>query len=189
MRRTLLLALVLFLLAPVSLTAQQPRPGYVDPLELSGPRVGITALFGPVADSLRDEHGISPILTQFGWQIEHRFYSGADGLTGITELVILAGGLEQGVLIPSLTGIVGVRSGRGTELGVGPALSAAGIGLAIAGGITLRSGDLNFPINLAVVPAENGTRLSLLSGFNMRRRSGGGGGGWRLPGLWGLLGF
>lgn len=174
LRTTLLL---LALAAPAA--AQRPG-GPVAPVELAGPRLGVTALTGAVADSIRSVHGISPVITQFGWQVEHRFYAGESGLAGVTELVMLVGGMEQGVALPSATGIVGLRTARGTEVGVGPSLSVLGVGLVLAGGATLRAGELNFPVNLAVVPARNGTRVSLLTGFNMERagRRRGPWGGW-----------
>ena len=39
-----------------------------------------------------------------------------------------------------------------------------------AAGHTYQSGDLNFPVNFAVVPSTKGLRLSLLVGFNARTR-------------------
>jgi hypothetical protein len=35
--------------------------------------------------------------------------------------------------------------------------------------MTFRSGALNVPLNVAVVPSKAGVRVSLLTGFNMRR--------------------
>jgi hypothetical protein len=42
--------------------------------------------------------------------------------------------------------------------------------MALAGGVTLRTGNLNIPMNVAAVPSKNGVRLSMLAGFNTRRR-------------------
>lgn len=175
MNRIHFFALLLLLSAAPALRAQDFQP-----VELAGPRVGVTALFGPVADSLHDVMGVKPVISQFGWQLEHRFYTapGANALSGVTELVLLVGGLDQGAFIPSASWLVGGRTARGTEFGVGPNLSAAGVGMVVAGGITFRTGELNFPVNLAVVPARNGTRISVLTGFNMDRASTRGG-------LWG----
>jgi len=36
--------------------------------------------------------------------------------------------------------------------------------------ITMRAGTMNVPFNVAVVPSKMGTRVSVLSGFNMRRQ-------------------
>jgi hypothetical protein len=44
------------------------------------------------------------------------------------------------------------------------------VALAFAAGVTFRSGILNVPVNVAVVPSKDGTRISMLTGFNMRGR-------------------
>jgi hypothetical protein len=91
------------------------------------------------------------------------------GMTGVSEWIFLVGGLEQSVLLPSLTWLVGVRSGAGTEFGVGPNITAAGTALAVGGGMTFRSGALFIPVNVAAVPSRSGVRVSVLTGFNSRR--------------------
>lgn len=147
------------------------EPVVVQPLSLSGPRVGITYL-SPGIEAKAEElvaQGIAPVVTQFGWQWETRFFSIEDGPTGVSEWVLLAGGLEQGLFLPSLTWLVGLRSSKGAEFGVGPNLTPAGAALALAGGVTVRNGPINFPLNVAVVPSSDGVRVSFLAGFNMRR--------------------
>jgi len=57
-----------------------------------------------------------------------------------------------------------------TEFGVGPNLTPAGLALAMAAGVTFRTGLMNVPSNLAVVPSKAGMRVSVLTGFTMRRR-------------------
>jgi hypothetical protein len=112
---------------------------------------------------------VHPVITQFGWQWEHRFYTTQDsGIALVHESVLLLGGVESHVVLPSWSWIVGVRTKKGAEFGFGPNLSVAGAAFAIAGGVTFRSGSLNIPVNVAVVPAKTGTRVSLLTGFNMR---------------------
>lgn len=80
------------------------------------------------------------------------------------------GGLEQGVTLPSLTWLVGLRSAGGAEFGLGPNVTPAGVALALAGGVTFRSGALNVPVTFAVVPSKAGMRVSMLTGFNLRGR-------------------
>jgi hypothetical protein len=65
--------------------------------------------------------------------------------------------------------MVGMRTANGTELGVGPNVSASGVALAIAAGTTLRAGFLNVPVNFAVVPSRQGMRISFLTGFSVRK--------------------
>jgi hypothetical protein len=146
---------------------QAPPP--VQELSLDGPRVGLT-LLSPGVHAALEQMGIDvkPVISQFGWQYEHQFYSGGGGLTALNEWVLLLGGLEQGTAIPSLTWIVGLRTAEGREFGIGPNVTPAGVALAVSGGITFRTGALNVPVNLAVVPTKVGTRVSVLSGFTMR---------------------
>ena len=87
----------------------------------------------------------------------------------VNEWVLLFGGLEQGHALPSLSWLVGLRSRNGAEFGLGPNLTPAGVALALAGGVTLRSGGLNVPVTFAVVPSKAGTRISMLTGFSLRR--------------------
>ena len=146
-------------------------PSIPNEVNLSGPRFGITALSDGVMNELA-ARGLkaSPIISQFGWQVERAFYRADSGVAAMTEWVVLLGGLEHDLKIPSLTWLVGVRSANGAEFGIGPNFSPAGSALAIAAGVTFRHGYLNVPVNVAIVPSKMGTRISMLTGFNMRRR-------------------
>jgi hypothetical protein len=172
-RALLTLALLSTLLLPALATAQVGPPineaPAVEPLKLSGPRFGLTYLPAELRQRVADEFEleISPVITQFGWQWETRFFSN-EGMTGVSEWVLLVGGLEQNHFIPSLSWILGVRSQGGTEFGVGPNLSVSGTAIVFAGGVTVRSGPIYFPVNLALVPSTDGVRVSTLVGFNMR---------------------
>ena len=108
-------------------------------------------------------------ITQFGWQWEKQFYTRGSGVTMVTEWVGLLGGLDQGVALPSLSWMVGVRSHDGAEFGLGPNVTPAGVALVLAAGMTFRSGAFNVPINIAVVPSKSGSRVSLMTGFSLRR--------------------
>lgn len=113
---------------------------------------------------------VGPNITQFGWQFEKEFYSKGSGVAAVNEFVVLVGGLEQGVVLPSVSWLVGIRSREGAEFGIGPNVTAAGVSLALAAGVTFRTGNLNVPMNIAIVPSKAGTRISVLTGFNMRKR-------------------
>lgn len=164
-----LYSLALVLICAGSGYAQTPRVTAY-PVSLSGPRVGATFLSPGVADKLRD-HQIDAgwALSQFGWQFEKRIKTGPTGLSAVNEWVVLAGGLEQGIVIPSLSWLVGLRTGSGVEFGLGPNVTPAGVALALAGGVTISKGALNVPFNVAVVPSRAGMRVSVLTGFNMKR--------------------
>ena len=148
----------------------QPPP-FTKTVNLSGPRFGLTALSTGVVDELQKRNiDVGPNISQFGWQIEKQFYSGESGVAAVNEWVVLLGGLDQGVALPSVSWLVGLRTREGAEFGVGPNITAAGVALALAGGVTFRAGNLNVPMNVAVVPSKAGMRISVLTGFNMRRR-------------------
>jgi hypothetical protein len=170
-------ALLVFLLLVASIPAgaQTPASAISPPppakaVSLSGPRFGVTSLGDGVVAKLHERSiDVRPLITQFGWQFERQFYSRDSGVAAVNEWVVLVGGLDQGVVLPSLSWLVGLRTREGTEIGVGPNVTPAGVGLAFAAGMTLRAGILNVPMNIAVVPSKAGTRVSFLTGFNLRR--------------------
>jgi hypothetical protein len=146
-------------------------PGFTKTVNLSGPRFGLTALSPGVVDELhKREIDVTSNISQFGWQFERQFYTRDSGVAAVNEWVFLLGGLDQGVVLPSLSWMVGLRTRDGAEFGIGPNITPAGVALALAGGVTFRAGNLNVPMNVAVVPSKAGTRISVLTGFNMRRR-------------------
>jgi hypothetical protein len=173
MRLVLLVLISLAAASPLhaQTAAQSTIPPIAKTVSLSGPRFGVTVLGDGVVAKLRENQiNVTPTITQFGWQFEKQFYSTQGGLTAVTEWVGLIGGLEQSVTLPSLTWMVGVRTRDGAEFGIGPNVTPAGTALALAAGITFRAGVLNVPVNFAVVPSKAGTRVSILSGFNLRGR-------------------
>lgn len=151
--------------APVQVLQEQQA------LKLSGPRIGFTILSQSYADNIKDEFStdVNPFLTQFGWQFETRIFTLDSGVSGLFEFVPLVGGLEQGKFLPSLSGLVGIRSAKGFEFGVGPNVSLSGAGLVMAVGTNFQSQGINFPVNFAVAPSKDGARFSLLFGFNSRK--------------------
>lgn len=143
----------------------------VTPLELSGPRVGFTFIApGETANDLKTEFDASPFITQFGWQFEKQYFALENGTAGLVEFVGLIGGLEQGLFLPSANMLIGVRSSTGAEFAFGPNISLSGAAFVLAVGHTYKSGNLNFPVNFAVVPSTKGVRFSLLFGFNAQTR-------------------
>jgi hypothetical protein len=144
-------------------------PPVAKTVTLSGPRFGFTSLGEGVVEALHERQiDVGNSISQFGWQFERQFYRKDSGVAAVNELVLLVGGLDQGVSIPSATWMVGLRTKEGTEFGIGPNVTPAGVALAFAAGVTIRTGILNIPMNVAVVPSKAGTRISFLTGFNMR---------------------
>jgi hypothetical protein len=138
-----------------------------DIIKLSGPRIGLTAIGGKMAQKLDENYDAFPLITQFGWQFEWRYFSIDDGPTGVVEFVPLIGGVEQGLFLPSLSVLFGMRSLKGVEFGIGPNLSLSGAAIVIGAGVTKTTGHINWPINFSLVPSEKGVRFSILVGFNI----------------------
>ncbi|MDB4088135.1 hypothetical protein N9544_00775 [Flavobacteriales bacterium] len=161
--------------------------------KLSGPRIGITVVTpGSSADILNEgfqfgddgeRYGSTgaAFTTQFGWQWETRFGDEGIGVTGLVEWVALVGGMEKGLFLPSISSIVGARTDKGLEFGLGPNLSLSGIGLVFGLGYNFKLGNLNLPVNIAYIPGRKkkgndffeeysydiGSRISIMVGFNL----------------------
>jgi hypothetical protein len=153
--------------------AQAPVDGYAviitTPDNRSGPRFGVAVLTRGSESARQQNKPFSPVTSLFGWQIEHPFDIGPEMPTLVTELVVLVGGLEQNVVLPSATWLIGMRQPNGVEFGVGPTVTATGTQIAFAGGITQKFGNVNVPLNLAIAPSRVGMSLSITAGFNVRR--------------------
>ena len=171
LHRTLaMLSLVAVVSIPAVLSAQQPGE-LVRRVNRSGPRFGVTWLGGSLVDTIKSRFDIdvAPVITQFGWQFERQFASLENGPVALNEWILLIGGLDQGAFLPSLTWLVGVRTPGNFEFGVGPNATPAGVALAVSMGQTFRAGALAIPVNFAIVPSKFGTRVSMLTGFNIYR--------------------
>ena len=150
--------------------SQRRSVAYTESVRLDGPRVGITVAVSPELREKMEDHNIQPFITQFGWQVETQFFSLPSGVSGLVEGVVLIGGIEQNTFLPSGTFLIGLRNAQGLEFGFGPNFSATGAAFALAAGITFQTEYVNFPVNLAFVPSTAGSRVSLLVGFNARRK-------------------
>jgi hypothetical protein len=160
--------------------------------KFGGPRIGFTFITpGTLSDRLAQD-GKHPFITQFGWQFETRLFSVDNGPSGIVEFIPIVGGMEQGEFLPSASLLIGLRGAgkRTIEFAVGPNLSASGLGMVFAVGANFKSGNVNFPVNLAFVPSvgnkrneydqvtqtnkaiytQTGYRITLTVGFNLRKK-------------------
>jgi hypothetical protein len=144
-------------------------PPYARSLSLAGPRFGFTLLNDEVIRKLKERDiNVGSTISQFGWQLERQFYAKQGGPTVLNEWVMLVGGLDQGVAIPSLSWLVGLRTQQGAEFGIGPNVTPAGVGLVVSTGVTFRAGVLNIPMNFALATSKSGARVSLMTGFVLR---------------------
>ena len=172
LRRSGLAALVLLALcAPArSQSTTSQLPPRVKTASLAGPRFGLTLLPDGVVKNLAEKKVVvGGHISQFGWQFEKQFYAKNSAVTMVTEWVALVGGLDQNRVVPSLSWVVGARTRDGAEFGMGPIITPAGSGLVLATGMTFRTGAFNIPLNIAAVPSKKGTRVTLLSGFSLRK--------------------
>ena len=145
------------------------RAEYIEEDDRSGPRLGVAWLFGGSITAKNMNKRFSPFTTLFGWQFEHQFDPGPDLPKPMTELILLVGGLEQNLVLPTASFLLGFRQLNGVEFGVGPTITGAGLQVVVAGGITFPFGRFNLPVNLAVAPGgQKGMSLSLTTGFNSR---------------------
>jgi len=168
-RRVVLAAAGVIALASPALCQTPALPP--EAISLSGPRFGLTVLGDGILEKLKDKDiDVKSTISQFGWQFEKQVKISDKGLTAVNEWVVLAGGLDQGVVLPSLSWLVGIRTPEGVEFGAGPNFTPLGVGLVAAFGVTVRTGALNVPLNFALAPSRSGLRVSVLTGFNMRRR-------------------
>lgn len=151
------LALLIFGVAGVS-AEEAPKTLYKH-----GPRVGMTFVTGEFADKLKEKHDAEPLFSQFGWQFEQIMPAGGEkGLSVVWEEILLVGGLDQSLIVPGFTFMLGLRTSPGFEFGVGPNIllnfselqeekpeikefvkTAVVLGL----GVSVPAGRFNFPLN------------------------------------------
>jgi len=164
------LALTLSAAAPAWSQTVAPPPVF-EVVDMTGPRFGLTMLSQQSVDTLLEKRNVTvrPLISQFGWQFERRLYTNDDGTALLTEWIPLVSGLDQGVALPSFNWLVGLRTKTGTEFGIGPNLTPLGTGLVVAAGVTVRSGALHVPLNFALATSKSGPRVSIMTGFNVRR--------------------
>lgn len=149
-----------------------------DVATLSGPRFGITFVGdGSTSQFLNRVHEMDSLqysefgdlpftwTTQYGWQFETRFADTGGPVVGLVEWIVLVAGMEKGLVLPSLSSLVGVRGESGFEFATGPNLSPTGLSFVFAAGFNYTKGDLNMPINIALVPDKMGPRTSGLDGI------------------------
>jgi len=170
--RALLAAFVTLAATTPAWSQSNPRPrGVTDTVDMTGPRFGVTMLNQASVDTLLEKKNISvqPMISQLGWQFERRLYTNGDGVTMLTEWIPLLSGLDQGVALPSLNWLTGLRTAGGSEFGIGANITPLGVGLVVAAGVTMKTGALHVPFNVAVATSKSGARVSFMTGFNVRK--------------------
>jgi len=149
-----------------------------------GPRVGATVIFvdsETFTETVREmtpdpRDSYFPVITQFGVSLEQRIKLGDTESHFAFQEIINVGGVDQGLLLPSLNVLIGFRSRLGLELGVGPNITFQynGVDLEVpltvvyAVGWTFTFSDVYIPVDIAVMPTpkDKRFRLTLMTGFN-----------------------
>jgi hypothetical protein len=188
MNRSTFSLILLFLVLGAALAAAQE--GEPPRLEFAfGPRVGVTYVMASpqefndavqeiFPDGSRD---YIPIFTQFGLNFEQRVRLGDTSSHFAFQEVLLLGGVDQNFYLPSLSVLIGFRSRAGLEFGLGPNLSLTSrlgnpgnvelkLAVVFSGGWTFMFSNVFVPVDLAFVPSPEGSRLTLLTGFNFKKR-------------------
>ncbi len=145
---------------------------------MSGPRFGVTYVIGDNAMTERlEEKGMDRVLSQFGWHFERRVSPSSGGPELVLQGVPLVAGVEYGKLLPSFTGLMGIRFPQGWEFGIGPNLMIAGLddssdlkmSLVTGVGYSFRYGGVSLPVNVAFTTNPDGNRVTLLFGYAIQR--------------------
>ena len=149
-----------------------------------GPRVGGTYIFtdwGDYDTAVQavfpdDDRQYNPLVTQFGLNLEQRIRLGGTRSHFAFQEILLVGGIDQNMVLPSLSTLIGFRSHAGLELGLGPNFSIAlkdaqatlAMSVVFAAGWTFSFDDVHVPVNIAIVPtpSDGKPRLTVLTGFN-----------------------
>ncbi len=193
-----------------------PNNPNVKRLNHSGVRMGVVHILGENGDILkkpREQGGYdaSATLFQFGYQFETQ-YLNQGRVQGLFEFIPTITGLEQGLFLPSLTVLHGLRDNKsGLEFAFGPTFGFSRVskgyfddnqwklrtewdqegdnpnpivtrldsrgnvtlnaGFLFGVGFSLKSGDLNIPINLFTVMQKKSFRVGLSFGFNAKGNS------------------
>jgi hypothetical protein len=98
---------------------------YIKRLRSDGPRMGFTMFTGELASRLREGTAtggfdVAPVFFQFGYQFEKQ-YLNEGKFQALFEFIPLVTGIDQGLLIPSLTVLNGLRNNKnGWEFAFGP---------------------------------------------------------------------
>lgn len=103
----------------------QPIESPKTKMNLSGPRIGCFVATGDVGKLFRAPESVGGFnmyraTSQIGWQHEAQYLSSGN-FSALVEFIMMAGGIESGRFIPSVSTLLGFRMGRqGWEFAIGP---------------------------------------------------------------------
>ena len=153
-----------------------------------GPRIGVTGVVSKTSDfdSIIQElfpksRQYFPLYSEIGLAVEQRIRIGGGGYELFLQERILVGGLDQTVVLPSLSLLLGFSTPFGLEIGLGPdfSLESKSDGAVIAPAMVYTLGwsfftaeGVKIPVVFSAVPIppEGKPRLSLLTGLDFGLR-------------------
>lgn len=202
------------------LTKDLSRDSYINNkgenrLNLSGTRMGFVYVMGDnskILSAPESEGGFDayPMLFQFGYQFE-TMYLNQGRMQGLFQFIPTVTGLEQGLFLPSMTVLHGIRDNKtGLEFAFGPTVGltkkadgyyddgkwklarewndtlpnpnpiltrldsrgniSLNPGFVFGVGYSIKSGNLNIPVNLFTVMQKRSFRVGLSVGINSKNR-------------------
>ena len=100
---------------------------YKDRLRLDGPRMGVQFFTGKEAGVIKRDKAQGgfdgyPAMFQFGYQFEKQ-YLNEGNVQALVEFVPMVSGLDQGMFIPSMSVLHGLRHNSGWEFAFGPTVA------------------------------------------------------------------
>lgn len=138
--------------------------------KFEGPRIGFTYIHeGIIRDYLESINKDPNRIMQFGYQFETRLFTADDGTSALLEFIPMIGGIDQGLFLPSISILTGLRNATDAKISIefalGPNFSisrdykkdlAPSVGLVIGFGTNIKKSNINFPINVVFVPSVGG---------------------------------
>ncbi len=100
----------------------------VNQLNLTGPRMGMTYIFGPDGKTMKAStdvggFGLNPLMFQLGYQFEKQYLNGGV-YQALFECIPIITGIDQSKFIPSVALVNGLRNNKnGLEFGIGAIVS------------------------------------------------------------------
>lgn len=141
-----------------------------------GPRVGVSGTiaqpeeFSASVAALYPAGSYFPAVSLFGITVEQRILLGRTRSHFAFQEVVLIGGLEQGIALPEGAILIGYRDYSGFEIGAGPILHLAGVGVVAAAGFTFAFNGMFIPVDVSVIipSMDRPASVALTTGFNFQ---------------------
>jgi hypothetical protein len=183
MKRSVRKLVCLVFLMAAAISGLQAQEQQAPPWLWLGLRLGITGVlaqpedFDALIQQLQPKsRQYFPVYSEIGGFVEQRIKLGRGGYRLFLQERFLMGGLDQTMVLPSISLLAGFRTPRGLQFGIGPDFSRPGEGgdselepaMVYTVGYTFMLEDKEIPLILSAVPIppEGKPRFSVLSGLD-----------------------